>query len=78
MHIHISLGKCAIWLTRNRKKFDKVAVTCDDVIQPFLRKLRSRCIVDDVRLALEDFVKRWSKGRVIANISKKGVVDFLL
>ena len=74
----LSLGKYAIWLSRNRKKFDKVSVSSQDVINLFLRKLRSRCIVDGCRLSLEDFVKRWSKGRVVANITVSGMVDFLL
>ena len=74
----LSLGKYSIWFSRNRKKFDKVSVSVQDIIQLFLRKLRSRCIVDGFRLSLEDFVKRWSKGRVVANITSFGMVDFLL
>ena len=74
----LSLAKYAIWCVRNKKKFENATGGIEDIKFLFLRKLRSRCIVDGCRLSLEDFVKRWSKGRVIALITKSGVVDFLL
>ena len=73
-----SMAKHCIWLARNRLKFDHVRVNFEDIRNMFLRKLKSRCIVDSVRLSLEDFTKRWSKGRTIANVSRSGIVDFLL
>lgn len=74
----LSLGKYCIWFIRNRKKFDHVNVRFKDLLNLFNCKLKSRCLVDGCRLSLEDFVKRWSKGRVIAVKSRGGMVDFLL
>ena len=77
-YLILSISKHAIWIIRNKVTFDRVHKDFTDIQRLFLKGLKNRCIVDSVRLNLEDFVKRWSKGRVICTSNVKGIVDFLI
>lgn len=77
-YLLLSMGKYVIWNVRNRRKFDRVNVGVEECKRMFKAKLKSRCVTDGCRMSLEDFTKRWSKGRVLAIKDRTGGIDFLL
>ena len=74
----ISMGKWAIWITRNMMVYNKEEKEVKNVINLFISKIQQRCKIDPKRMHTSQFDKRWSKGGVIVKRDGEGNLVFLL
>jgi len=74
----LTLGKLTIWSLRNKITFEDERFSCERVRNILMVRIRNRLLVDARRLALEDFVKRWSKGRVLTVKTSGNKVNILI
>jgi hypothetical protein len=74
----ISMGKWAIWITRNMMVYNKEEKEVKNVINLFISKIQQRCKIDAKRMHMSQFDKRWSKGGVIVKRDGEGNLVFLL
>ena len=68
VHYVVSLTKQAIWLTRNRVKFEYYRFDGASSLSRFKKLLKQRISVDFIRYSQMEFIERWGRGDLVCTI----------